>query len=56
MGEKGARLTQASESFEDHVFARLESLGGITSRKMLGGFGILLMVGAPVASFAPSWP
>ncbi len=40
MGEKGARLTQASESFQDNVVARLDSLGGITSRKMFGGFGI----------------
>ena len=40
MGEKGARLTKASESFQDDVVARLDSLGGITSRKMFGGFGI----------------
>ena len=40
MGEKGARLTQASESFRDDVVARLASLGGVTSRKMFGGFGI----------------
>lgn len=40
MGEKGARLTQASESFQDDVVARLDSIGGISSRKMFGGFGI----------------
>jgi DNA transformation protein len=40
VGEKGARLTNASESFQDDVVARLDSIGGITSRKMFGGFGI----------------
>ena len=40
MGEKGARLTRASESFQDDVVARLDPLGGISSRKMFGGYGI----------------
>ena len=40
MGEKGARLTDASVAFQDDVIARLEPLGGVTSRKMFGGFGI----------------
>lgn len=40
MGEKGARLTGASEAFCDDVVARLEPIGAVTSRKMFGGFGI----------------
>jgi TfoX/Sxy family transcriptional regulator of competence genes len=40
VGEKGARLSGASEPFKDDVMARLEPLGGVTSRKMFGGFGI----------------
>ena len=40
MGEKGARLTEPSEVFQDDVVARLDSIGGVTSRKMFGGFGI----------------
>lgn len=40
MGAKGARLTGASESFQADVVARLDSIGGVTSRKMFGGFGL----------------
>ena len=40
MGEKGARLTGASEAFCEDIVARLEPMGGVTSRKMFGGFGI----------------
>lgn len=40
MGEKGARLSSSSEDFKETVVARLAPIGGITSRKMFGGFGI----------------
>ncbi len=40
MGEKGARLTGASEAFCAEVVARLGPIGPMTSRKMFGGFGI----------------
>jgi DNA transformation protein len=40
MGEKGARLTGASEAFCEDVVARLGPIGSVSSRKMFGGFGI----------------
>lgn len=40
MGEKGARLTDASQVFCADVVARLQPIGGVTSRKMFGGFGL----------------
>lgn len=40
MGKKGAKLNPEAKSFADDVRDRLDSLGGVTSRSMFGGFGI----------------
>ncbi len=40
MGEKGSKLSVESQSFLDRVKVELDALGGISSRKMFGGFGI----------------
>lgn len=40
MGQKGAKLTQTTTEFSDHIVEQLESLGQVSSRKMFGGVGI----------------
>lgn len=40
MGEKGAKLDPASEAFQQEVVSKLTPIGGVTSRKMFGGFGV----------------
>jgi len=40
MGKKGDRLGSDSEAFQVQAVSKLAPLGGVTSRKMFGGFGI----------------
>lgn len=40
MGKKGDKLTNASVLSAEILFTKLESIGGITTKKMFGGHGI----------------
>ena len=40
MGEKGARLTGDSEEAAEKLVSNLTEVGGVSSRKMFGGFGV----------------
>lgn len=40
MGTKGDKLTSSATQTAEALVGRLESLGGITSRKMFGGYGV----------------
>jgi DNA transformation protein len=40
MGEKGKKMSQESELTADLLLEKLSQIGGITSKKMFGGYGI----------------
>lgn len=40
MGNKGDKMTEDAVLSADEIVSRLEKIGGISSKKMFGGFGI----------------
>lgn len=40
MGEKGTKLTKSASDLEKMLMKKLDSIEGITSKKMFGGYGI----------------